>query len=194
MTMKRKGQSVQSFLGIQSFTRYGLKTKNQELLFFKVAPVNISVLSEMNTEEKIRNLSALLSAVPGLEIVCTDAAECFDTNLLHLSLLEEQEENEKVRELLREERKLLEDLQAEMISARQFLMVRRIRNMPEEQVFHEVNKTAKAISDQKFEVTPMDKGEIKRLAGVYFGACTFGEQIPDVDGVQHLGGGTNEIL
>lgn len=186
MPKKQRGQSVQSFLGIQGFTRYGLKIRNQELLFFRVSPVNISVLSETNTRVKIEQLAGLLSAVPGLEIVSMDAAECFDTNLLYLSLLEEQEESAAIRELLREERKLLENLQTEMISSRQFVMIRRIRSMPEEQIFHEVNNTAKAISDQKFDVSPMNKEEIKRFAAVYFGAYISGEQIPDVDGVQHL--------
>ena len=42
---KKKGRSVQEFLGIRSFTKYGLATTKGELLFYLVSPTNISVLS-----------------------------------------------------------------------------------------------------------------------------------------------------
>lgn len=44
MKIKRKGQSVQELMGIKSFTEYGLATNRGELLFFSVAPTNISAL------------------------------------------------------------------------------------------------------------------------------------------------------
>ena len=42
---KKKGQSVQDMMGIQTFTKYGLMTDKGELLFYLVSPTNISVLS-----------------------------------------------------------------------------------------------------------------------------------------------------
>ena len=42
---KKKGGSVQELIGIKTFTKYGLKTNRGELLFYLVAPTNISVLS-----------------------------------------------------------------------------------------------------------------------------------------------------
>ena len=62
---KRKGRSVQQLLGIQTFTKYGLMTDNGELLFYRVAPTNISVLSAANIEIKIRHLQMVLSAIQG---------------------------------------------------------------------------------------------------------------------------------
>lgn len=84
MKNKRKGRSVQQLLGIQTFTKYGLLTDNGELLFYRVAPTNISVLSAANIEIKIRHLQMLLSAIPDLEIICTDSCECFDDNKAYL--------------------------------------------------------------------------------------------------------------
>ena len=46
---KKKGQSVQDMMGIQTFTKYGLLTDKGELLFYLVSPTNISVLSYVNT-------------------------------------------------------------------------------------------------------------------------------------------------
>ena len=73
MKMKFKNRrSVQELLGLRGFTRYGLSTAQGELLLFQVAPTNISVLSQANIAIKIRHLMMVLSALPDLEITCTD--------------------------------------------------------------------------------------------------------------------------
>ncbi len=73
---RKRGRSVQEFMGITTFTRYGLATNKGELLFFLVSPTNISVLSCVNIEIKIRHLMMVLSAIPNTEITCTDSC-CF---------------------------------------------------------------------------------------------------------------------
>ena len=61
---KKKGRSVQDLIGIKTFTRYGLMTNKGELLFYLVAPTNISVLSRTNIEIKIHHLMmVVLSAI-----------------------------------------------------------------------------------------------------------------------------------
>lgn len=40
-----KKNSVQELLSIQYFTKYGLMTEHGEMVFFQIAPTNISVLS-----------------------------------------------------------------------------------------------------------------------------------------------------
>ena len=47
---KRKGHSVQDLMGVKTFTKYGLATNKGELLFYQVAPTNISVLSHIYIE------------------------------------------------------------------------------------------------------------------------------------------------
>lgn len=90
---KKNGASVQELLGIKAFTEYGIQTNRGELLFFKVRPTNISVLSQPSVETKIRQLTLVLSAVPDVEISCTDSAECFDENKAYL--MERAEEEQK---------------------------------------------------------------------------------------------------
>ena len=84
MKQQKKGRSVQELIGIKTFTKYGLMTGRGELLFFRVAPTNISVLSHANIEVKIRHLMMVLSALPDIEIICTDSSECFDDNKSYL--------------------------------------------------------------------------------------------------------------
>ena len=184
MKNKRKGRSVQQLLGIQTFTKYGLLTDSGELLFYRVAPTNISVLSAANVEIKIRHLQMLLSAIPDLEIICTDSCECFDDNKSYLHRRAMEEENPNVRGLLLKDREMLTSMQAEMSNARQFVLVKRCKGMKPKQVFVAMNRVLKAVSEQGFEAQRMDKADIKRLIAIYFGASMDGDLMPDVDGGQ----------
>lgn len=188
MKNKRKGRSVQQLLGIQTFTKYGLLTDNGELLFYRVAPTNISVLSAANIEIKIHHLQMLLSAIPDLEIICTDSCECFDDNKAYLHRRAMDEANPEVRGLLLKDKEMLTSMQAEMSNARQFVLVKRCKGMKPEQVFVAMNRVLKSVSEQGFEAQRMDKADIKRLIAIYFGASMDGDLMPDVDGGQFFEG------
>ena len=137
---------------------------------------------------KIRHLQMLLSAIPDLEFVCTDSCECFDENKAYLQSIAKKERNPNVRKLILKDRDMLTSMQAEMSTARQFILVKRCRNMKTEQVFIAMNRVLKAVVEQGFEVQRMDKAEIKRLVAIYFGASMDGDQMPDVDGAQFFEG------
>lgn len=181
---KRKGYSVQELLGIKTFTRYGLATDKCELLFYQIAPTNISVLSYANIEIKIRHLMMVLSAIPDIEITCTDSSECFDDNKAYLGERLKTEKNPKVRKILQKDIDFLDHIQMEMATARQFLFVVRLNNQKEKQVFDSANRIEKIIAEQNFEVHRMDKSEIKRFLALYFETSMLGEHLPDVDGQQ----------
>lgn len=180
---KKKGKSTQELIGIKSFTKYGLETQKGELLFYLVGPTNISVLSRVNIEIKIRHLMMVLSAIPDIEIACTDSCECFDDNKQYLRQRME-EQNPKVRKILKKDIDMLDHVQAEMSTARQFLFILRCKGMKPEQIFQTANRTEKVISEQGFEVRRMKKADIKRFLGIYFGASMNGDQMPDMDGEQ----------
>ena len=184
MGKKKKGRSTQELMGIQNFTRYGLATNRGELLFFLVSPTNISVLSHTNIEIKIRHLMMVLSAIPDIEITCTDSCECFDDNQAYLRGRLQEEGNPLVRQLLEQDREMLDRAQAEMATARQFLFISRCKGMKADQVFQAVNRIEKVISEQGFEVQRMRKSDIKRFLAIYFDASMNGDQLPDTDGGQ----------
>ena len=184
MGKKKKGRSTQELMGIQNFTRYGLATNRGELLFFLVSPTNISVLSYTNIEIKIRHLMMVLSAIPDIEITCTDSCECFDDNQAYLRGRLQEEGNPLVRQLLEQDREMLDRAQAEMATARQFLFISRCKGMKADQVFQAVNRIEKVISEQGFEVRRMRKSDIKRFLAIYFDTSMNGDQLPDVDGGQ----------
>ena len=182
---KKKGRSVQDMIGIKRFTRYGLMTERGELLFYLVSPTNISVLSRVSIEIKIRHLMMVLSAIPDIEITCTDSSECFDDNKAYLQGRLEAEQNSKVRKLIQKDIDFLDNVQVEMATARQFLFTARLKGSKDKQVFDTANRIEKIISEQGFEVRRMKKADIKRFLAIYFEASMNGEQMPDGDGEQY---------
>lgn len=183
---KRKGQSVQDLIGIKTFTKYGLETNKGELLFYQVAPTNISVLSYANIEIKIRHLMMVLSSIPDIEIVCTDSSECFDDNKVFLHNRYDEETNPKVRKIIKKDIEFLDQIQMEMATARQFLFIARCKKMKPSQVFRMANSIEQTITEQGFETHRLKKDEIKRFLALYFDASMNGEQMPDVDGEQYF--------
>jgi hypothetical protein len=181
---KKKGSSVQDLIGIKTFTKYGLKTNRGELLFYLVAPTNISVLSHTNIEIKVRHLMMVLSSLPDIEIACTDSSECFDDNKAYLHTRLDEEVNPKVKRVLKKDVEFLDQIQVEMATARQFLFIARCKAKKPEQVFQMANRVEKVISEQGFEVRRMKKEDIKRFLALYFDASFNGEQMPDIDGEQ----------
>ena len=189
---KKKGRSVQDLIGIKTFTKFGLATNKGELLFYLVSPTNISVLSHMNIEIKIRHLMMVLSAVPDIEITCTDSSECFDDNKSYLRERLSEEQNPKVRKIIKKDIDFLDHIQMEMATARQFLFIARLKNTKDKQTFDTANRIEKVISEQGFETHRMNKNEIKRFLALYFDASMNGEQMPDTDGEQFFEVDTDE--
>ena len=184
---KKKGNSTRALLGLEGFTNYGIQTAGGELAVFLVQPTNISVLSHANVEIKIRHLLMVFSAHPGLEISCLDSCQRFDDNKRFIKERLREEENPAVRQVLEQEGGYLESKQIEMSTARQFLFVLRFtKGEKPEQVFQAINLTEKTISEQGFEVRRMDREDLKRVLGLYFGTSMTGEAVEDVDGIKNL--------
>jgi len=181
---KKKGRSVQDLIGIKTFTKYGLATNKGELLFYLISPTNISVLSYVNIEIKIRHLMMVLSTIPDIEITCTDSSECFDDNKAYLHDRLSEEQNPKVRKISKKDVDFLDHIQMEMATARQFLFIARLKSTKDKQTFDTANRIEKVISEQGFEVQRMKKADIKRFLALYFEASMNGEQMPDIDGEQ----------
>ncbi len=129
----------------------------------------------------------VFSAHPGLEISCLDSCQRFDDNKRFIKQRLREEENPAVRQVLEQEGGYLESKQIEMSTARQFLFVLRFtKGEKPEQVFQAINLTEKTISEQGFEVRRMDREDLKRVLGLYFGTSMTGEAVEDVDGIKNF--------
>ena len=87
---------------------------------------------------------------------------------------------------------MLDELQTEMATARQFLFIARLKKQKEKQSFDAANRIEKLISEQGFEVRRMRKPDVKRFLAIYFEANMNGEQMPDVDGEQYFDAESDE--
>lgn len=188
---KKKNNGVQSLIGFERFTRFGVKTDRTEIAFFSVEPTNISVLSAASIDSKIRYLMTLLSTVPDLEIIALDSCECFDSNKIHVKNRLQNEQNESVRKLLQSDYSFLDEIQTEMSSARQFMFAVRFRREKDEQIFNAINRVDKAISEHGFSARRMTKSEIKRMIALYFGTSISGDEISDIEGSENFEFGGN---
>jgi len=180
--MAKKKNSVQALVGLERFTRYGVKTDKAELVLFAVEPTNISVLSAANVEIKIHSLMTALSVIPELELIATDSAERFDDNKAYIKRRLQAEQNESVRKLLEADYSFLDEIQLEMSSARQFMFAVRFKREKPEQIFNAVNRVEKTLADHGFAARRMSKPEIKRMLALYFGSSIAGDEIPDIEG------------
>lgn len=179
---KKNKNSVQDLIGIDTFSKRGIKTKNGELVYFIISPTNISVLSKENIQTKIWHLMQVFSAQPNIEIICLDSCERFDDNKNFMLERLSKEQNPMVKQCLEKDIEYLDNIQIEMSTARQFMFCIRFRREKEEQIFNQINRLEKAIAEQGFEVKRMVKDDIKRFIAIYFGASMQGELIPDIDG------------
>lgn len=180
--MKNNKNSIQGLIGLERFSKYGVKSDKAEIAFFSVEPTNISVLSAANIDVKIHHLMMLLSTIPDLEILALDSCECFDTNKVYVKKRLQMEHNEAVRKLLQADYDFLDEIQVEMSSARQFMFAVRFRREKDEQIFNTLNRVDKAISEYGFAARRMSKSDVKRMLALYFGTSISGEEIPDIEG------------
>ena len=180
--MAKNKNSVQGLIGLERFSKYGVKSDKAEIAFFSVEPTNISVLSAANIDVKIHHFMMLLSTIPDLEILALDSCECFDSNKTYVKKRLQSEQNEAVRKLLQADYDFLDEIQIEMFTARQFMFAVRFRREKDEQIFSTLNRVDKAISEHGFAARRMTKPEIKRMLALYFGTSISGDDIPDIEG------------
>ena len=180
--MAKRKNGVQSLLGFERFTRYGVKTDKSEVVLFAVEPTNISVMSKANVEIKVHSLMMVLSVIPDLQIIATDSAERFDSNKAYMLKRLDSEQNEAVRKLLLSDISHLDEIQLEMSSARQFMFALSFKKEKTEQIFNTINRVEKTLSEHGFTARRMSKSEIKRMLALYFGSSLTGDEIADIEG------------
>lgn len=167
--MNKRQKSTRQLCGVKEITDNVIVLYNNErLAFFRVTPINVSVLSPENIESKIRSLDNVLTGAENLEICCMDSSECFDSNKLFIKERIEKEPNEAVRSVLRRDLEFLDRIQLETSTAREFVFIARIRTNSDEQMLETINTVEKDIHDNGFEIHRMDKAAMKRMLAIYF--------------------------
>lgn len=188
MSRKEKKQlkqkpATRQLINTKVITDYSLSTYGHgELVYFIIKPTNISVLSEASIAARIYALMIVLKGMAEIEMCCLNSRENFEDNKRFLRQRMEQEDNLAIRKLLEADLIHLDRIQVQMATAREFLIIIRLRNEKESEVFPYLNRIEKTLREQSFSVKRADKEDIKRLLAVYFEQNVTTEKFEDFDG------------
>lgn len=151
-------------------------------MYFIVKPSNISVLSEASVGARIYALMTVLKGVAEIEMLCLNSRESFEDNKSFLRSRMEQEDNPIVRKLLEKDQTHLDRIQVQMATAREFLIIVRLRGEKESEVLPYLSRIEKSLKEQGFSVKRADSEDIKRILAVYYEQNVTTERFEDFDG------------
>lgn len=183
----RQRQTTRQLINTKAITDYSLQTyRNDELVYFIVQPTNISVMSEESLSARIYALMTVLKGIAELEFICLNSRENFEGNKQFLHSRLEQEQNPAIRALLEADLNHLDRIQVQMATAREFLVVLRLWNEKQSDIFSHLNRIEKTLREQGFSSKRADSEDIKRLMAVYFEQNVTTEKFEDFDGERWL--------
>jgi hypothetical protein len=187
MSRKKKNaerwrQSTRQLIGIDGISEYSLLTSHGELVFFSIKPTNISVLSDASVAARIYALMTVLKGQTEVEMLCINSRENFEENKSFLKARTNAENLPAVRKLLELDAVSLDRLQVQMATAREFLIIVRLKREKETDVRSHLMTIEKSLKDQGFTVRLCESEGIKRLLGVYYEQNVTTEKYEDNDG------------
>jgi hypothetical protein len=179
----RQRQFTRQLIGTREVMDYCLETyRSDRLVYFMIKPTNISVLSEESISARIYALMTVLKGMAELEFLCLNSLESYEDNKQFLRNRMELENNPAVRRLLEQDLVHLDRIQVQMATAREFLVIIRLHNEKESEVFPYLSRIEKILRVQGSIAKRADKEHIKRLLAVYFEQNVTTEKFEDFDG------------
>lgn len=186
---EKQKSSTRELIGVEDITDYSVRTPHGELVYFIIHPTNISVLSETSVSARIYALMTVLKGIAEIEMLCLNSKENFDENKQYLKNRMQVESNPAIRNLLQQDSSNLDRMQVQMATAREFLIIIRLKNETQKSkgdnafdVFPYLSRIEKSLKDQGFTAKRADKMDIKRLLGVYYEQNVTTEKFEDFDG------------
>ncbi len=170
-TKNSNKKSTRQEIGAKEITSHGVETYNKEVLvYFLIQPSNIAVLSEVNVRSKVNHFMELLKDKEEVECACINSRENFEDNKSYLKERLSEEKNQKVKEILEKDLLFLDRIQIQMSSAREFLLIMRLKGKEteEKEVLANISRMEKLIKDRGFVSVRADKEDVKRIFAVYF--------------------------
>ena len=182
--MKRKNeQSTGELMGTKELSDYSIRTyRKDELVYFLIQPSNLSVLSEESLSARIYGLMTVLKGITEIEMMCLNSRENFEDNKRYLKKRMEEETNPVVRKLLEKDANYLDRMQVQMATAREFLLIIRLREKKENEIFSYLNRIEKMLAEQGFTSKRAEEEDIKRILAVYFEQNVTTEKFEEFDG------------
>ena len=186
-TTVKQRLSTRQLMNTRRITEYSLETYDgDELVYFMIRPTNLSVLSESSVGARVYALMNVLKGVAEIEMLCLNSRENFEENKGFLRRRVEEEHNPVIRQLLERDQIFLDRIQVQMATAREFLILIRLRNQKGKDVFSYLDRIEKSLKEQGFDSRRADEEDIKRILAVYYEQNVTSEKFEDFDGVRWI--------
>lgn len=179
--MLKQRQTTRQLMGIRRVTPHGVTVGGEELVFFLIAPENLSVLSLEAIGQRVRSFTALLKANPDTELLALDSQETFQQNREFYRTRLEEETNPALRELLRQDLSHLDSVQSAAATAREFVLIERL---DEKSAADEsgLRQREKSLAGFGISLRLAEEPDVKRLLSVYYRQEMLTEEAENVDG------------
>ena len=186
-TTAKQRLSTRQLMDTRRITEYSLETYHgDELVYFMIRPTNLSVLSESSVGARVYALMNVLKGVAEIEMLCLNSRENFEENKGFLRRRAEEERNPVIRQLLERDQIFLDRIQVQMATAREFLILIRLRNQKGKDVFSYLDRIEKSLKEQGFDSRRADEEDIKRILAVYYEQNVTSEKFEDFDGARWI--------
>ena len=186
-TTAKQRLSARQLMNTRRITEYSLETYDgDELVYFVIRPTNLSVLSESSVGARVYALMNVLKGVAEIEMLCLNSRENFEENKGFLRRRAEEERNPVIRQLLERDQNFLDRIQVQMATAREFLILIRLRNQKGKDVFSYLDRIEKSLKEQGFDSRRADEEDIKRILAVYYEQNVTSEKFEDFDGARWI--------
>ena len=186
-TTAKQRLSTRQLMNTRRITEYSLETYDgDELVCFMIRPTNLSVLSESSVGARVYALMNVLKGVAEIEMLCLNSRENFEENKGFLRRRAEEERNLVIRQLLERDQIFLDRIQVQMATAREFLILIRLRNQKGKDVFSYLDRIEKSLKEQGFDSRRADEEDIKRILAVYYEQNVTSEKFEDFDGARWI--------
>lgn len=186
-TTAKQRLSTRQLMNTRRITEYSLETYDgDELVYFMIRPTNLSVLSESSVGARVYALMNVLKGVAEIEMLCLNSRENFEENKGFLRRRAEEERNPVIRQLLERDQIFLDRIQVQMATAREFLILIRLRNQKGKDVFSYLDRIEKSLKEQGFDSRRADEEDIKRIMAVYYEQNVTSEKFEDFDGARWI--------
>ena len=180
---ERQRLSTRQLIGVKEINDYSLMTYDKyNLVYFIIKPSNVSVLSAASLSARIYGLMIVLKGIAEIEMLCLNSRENFEDNKRFLRNRIDQEDNPVIRKLLHTDLNFLDRIQVQMATAREFLIIIRLRNEKENEILPYLSRIEKTLNEQGFTVKRAGEEDIKRILAVYFEQNVTTEKFESFDG------------
>ncbi len=183
----KKSKSTRQLMNIKTISEFSLYCyNNEELVFFKVLPPNLSVMSPESIGAKIFSMTNVLKGIDGIEILCLNGRDNFENNKIFIKQRIKEEKSEKIRKLLERDLVHLDKIQIQTATARNFSLIIRIKEENQSEIYPLLRRIEKLLKLQGFEVKKADKEELKELLAIFFEQNVTTDKFEDMDGERWL--------